>query len=294
MSGSLPDLTVVMPVHNGLDYTARCLRALLALENGFGIVLVDDGSSDGTAEYVAEHYPSVHVVYGSGDLWWSGSINAGCRFAIRRGAKRLLLLNNDNVEFSSNFISRLDQLVAETGACVAAVTLEQADSGTQTILAVGGSIDWRNRGAQLRATGEPYVAHDAVVECDWLPGNSLTFDAATFEEVGGFDARRFPQYRGDIDFTLRARAAGRRCFVIHDVWVVNDLTQNGLNFRRRLSVRDFLTGLISLRSPYNLRESVAFAFRHCPSRQRARYLLLFYLRYAYGCLKTRALPRSMK
>ncbi|MDP9226719.1 MAG: hypothetical protein M3P18_23340, partial [Actinomycetota bacterium] len=128
-------------------------------------------------------------------------------------------------------------------------------------------------------------AEDA--ECDWLPGAALAFGRDLFLRIEGFDARMFPQYRGDVDFTTRASKAGYKCVVTYAAWVVNDTTQTWINFRRRLSYRDFALGLISLRSAYNLRETILFAWRHCPHRWLIPYLGQFYLRYAYGFWKTR-------
>ena len=124
-------------------------------------------------------------------------------------------------------------------------------------------------------------------ECDWLPGTALAISSSLFVALDGVDARRFPQYRGDIDLTMRARSLGHQCLVAADVFVVNDAGQSGLNFSRRLGLTEIVRGLVSKRSPYNLREAVGFAIRHCPRRLLPRYLGLYYARYLYACLKTR-------
>jgi len=284
----LPKIAVIIAVHNGLLFTRRCLDALQAqAEAEFEIVVVDDGSTDGTAAFLHEHHADVKVLPGTGKLWWSGATNVACKHAISHGAEVVVLFNNDNVECSPNLIRRLSELASSTGDCVSAVALMERPNGSRVILHAGGTIDWRGRGGQLLETGNRYVSEERVVECDWLPGTAVALTADTYLALGGADERRFPQYRGDIDLTLRARNLGRRCLVARNIWVMNDREQSGLSFDRRLSVRDIAAGFISLRSPYNLREAVGFAVRHCPVRFIPHYLIRYYARYVYACLKTR-------
>jgi GT2 family glycosyltransferase len=286
MTDPVSKAAVVIPVHNGLEFTRRCLSALEAQRPAeFETVVVDDGSIDGTGDFVRAHHPEVTVLRGDGSLWWSGATNVGCAHAIERGADVVVLFNNDNVDCSPGAVSHLAGLARATGDCVSAVALVDSGSGTRSILHAGGSLDWAGRGQQLRETGLEFVADDCVEECDWLPGTALAIRADVFMALGGADARRFPQYRGDIDLTLRARATGRRCLVLRDVWVLNDKGQVGFRFSGPLSFRTVAAGLVSLRSPYNLREAVRFALRHCPPKLVPRYLGLYYARYVYACVK---------
>lgn len=288
------EVAVVIPVHNGIFYTALCLGALRNLtEPAFMVIVVDDGSSDGTAHYLQTEHPDVAVIPGSGELWWSGAANLGCSFAIEHGAQTLILLNNDNVAVSDNCFSELERVVAKTRGLASAVVLEELEDGTRRIRHAGGFLRWSGRGISLRDYGADFTQTDRQVACDWLPGSALAFDSNLFDELGGFDAHRFPQYRGDIDFTLRAKNAGRSCVVSYNCWVVNDARQSGLVFTSRVTLRQFVMGFFTLKSNYNVRETVAFALRHCPRRRVPTHLALFYMRYTYATLKT-WLPSSWR
>lgn len=284
---------VVIPVHGGLPLTVRCLDSLRDCDPlPLMVVVVDDGSPDDTAAHLAAHYPDVRVVRGDGSLWWGGAVNAGCTYAIEAGADTLILLNNDNVELSPNLATELVRLVDERGGCVGATQLVDV-AGTRRILARGGALDWRRGGTKLRSSGSVFRESDSVVECEWLPGMALSFSARMFLALGGIDVARFPQSRGDADFTLRARRRGDRCRVTAACWIVNDRTQVPFGFDRRLGVADLLRGLVRRNSNYQLRSTLFFFGRHCPARWLVPALGSFYARYLYAWLKTRG-PRRLE
>lgn len=283
---------VVIPVHGGLALTRVCLESLRACDPlPLMVVIVDDGSPDDTAEYLANSARDVHVVPGDGDLWWSASVNLGCEFAIERGAETLILLNNDDVRLSQNLLHELVRLVHERGAIAGATTLMDGADGRRRILGAGGALNWRGRGTVLRHSGEIFYESNTVAECEWLPGMALAFSADAFSQIGGFDALAFPQTRGDADFTLRGRRHRFPCLISSACWVVNDRSQTPFAFDRRLTVRDFFRGLVVRNSNYQVRSTTLFFLRHCPRRWLIPCLVGFYARYAYAWTKTRRMSR---
>ena len=89
-------LYVVIPVFNRRQYTRDCLLSLRQqTRNDFRVVVVDDGSTDGTAQMLAEEFPEVEVVPGSGQLFWTAGVNAGIRRALALHATCVMTMNND-------------------------------------------------------------------------------------------------------------------------------------------------------------------------------------------------------
>jgi GT2 family glycosyltransferase len=282
---------VVIPVHGGISLTTRCLDSLRECDPlPLTVVVVDDGSPDKTASHLATYYPDVQVVRGDGNLWWSGAINVGCAYAMERGARTLILLNNDDVVLSRNLLTELVRLVEERGGCVGATALVETTAGQMEILAAGGALDWRRGGTKLRHSGSPFRESGLVSDCEWLPGMAMAFGAETFRALSGIHARAFPQSRADADFTLRARRLGYPCSVSTACWVINDRTQTPFGFDRRLSVADFFRGLVLRNSNYQLRTTLLFFLRHCPARWLVPSLASFYARYLYAWLKTQRMP----
>ena len=99
---------VVIPVFNRIQLTTRCLESLLAqTDKGMDIIVIDDGSTDGTSEVIPERFPEVQIIAGDGTLWWSGAVNLGIQQALLSAAPEdyILLVNNDTY-FDPIFLAR--------------------------------------------------------------------------------------------------------------------------------------------------------------------------------------------
>ena len=90
---------VVIPVHNRREVTLRCLKCLETdgVFTWASALIVDDGSTDGTADGVRARHPAVVVLAGDGNLWWGGAIRRGMEYAYREGADCVLWLNDDGL-----------------------------------------------------------------------------------------------------------------------------------------------------------------------------------------------------
>jgi GT2 family glycosyltransferase len=97
----MKSLCILIPVYNKLEYTKKCLADLINNLNGnfaksVSIVVIDDGSKDGTESWIHAKYPEIVVLRGNGKLFWSGAINLGIKYAIyQEGFEYILFWNND-------------------------------------------------------------------------------------------------------------------------------------------------------------------------------------------------------
>lgn len=277
----------IIPTYNDRLHLSKTIELLRGMTYDEAVVVVvNDGSSDGTTEMLAE-VDDIVSIEGGGDLWWSGAINAGARELESRGAEILVMWNDDNIAASSKCIEDIVAHVVRTSDCVSPVLLQKGAEGEQIVRHRGGETDWPRGGVRLREFGTRYQSSDHTDTVSWLPGNALVLSLDRFREVGGVDERTFPQYRGDADLTMRIVEQGARCVVLNWCWVENDAGRTGLFPTRRIGPRSFVRGLTSVRSSDQVSSTVSFVFRHCPTRRLAIWCVaIYYMKYVYWCMKT--------
>jgi len=238
-----PRVTIVIPVHNKFDYTYRCLAALVLMPVAvsFEVVLVDDGSSDGTRD-IGVLVSGLRVVRHEEARGFVHACNAGA--AAARG-EFVVLLNNDT-EVSPHWLDRLLEpfdLYDDVGLVGAKLIF--GDGRLQE----AGGIVWSDglAGNHGRLGNPRDPRYGYLREADYCSGACLMLPTALWRELGGFDEAFAPAYYEDTDLAFRVRAAGRRTLyqplaeILHFEGVSNgqDLTQ-GMKRHQALNEPKFL------------------------------------------------------
>ena len=285
---------VIMPVHNNVSLTLEVLDLLARQSVGpIETVVVDDGSTDGTADRVAECFPAVTVLPGDGDLWWTGAMALGVAWVLARSAEGdLLLTMNNDVSFADDYVANLVDDCTANGRAIVGSFCRRAGDGR--IVDSGARMDWAKaeltRTARvleeaLQAAGMETDEHSTMTDeqvdrlgvlrgFDWLCGRGTLVPVEVFQTVGNFDSQRFPHYSGDTEFFYRARQAGYELIVSLRAFLTNieDEKTTGIHHRdsERLSFGEAWGVLTSRRSSYQLRKGFRFIKHCCPRRYRAR------------------------
>lgn len=284
MTYDAADTYVVIPVFNRRGTTRACLEALAEqTASGFTVVVVDDGSTDGTSDMIAAEFPDVALLRGDGSLWWSGATNEGVRYALEHGAEFVIALNDDTRPAPD----LIEQLVsagrANPGALIGAAG---RDPGTGRYVWGGTRVRWLTASAEDLLHTLPVERQRGLHAVTHLPGRGLLVPASVFGEVGLFAAREFPQAAADFDFTLRAARAGHPLYIDFDAVLETDPTRDGgAAFAEERSWANYRRHLFHRRGSGNLPMFWRFAWRNCPPLYLVPYLMIGTARRLGGYLR---------
>ena len=208
---SQPLLSVIIPNWNGKHFLSECVDSLKEQTfRDFETILVDNGSTDGSAEFAEKRYGDfIRIIRNEKNLGFTGGNNVGIRAA--RG-RYIVLLNNDTWAEPT----WLEELVKATyldppvGMWASKV---YSYYKRNQIEAVGELIYWdglsRSRGQFEQEQGQ----YEEMEEIFFPPGCGAMYRKAVFDEIGLFDEDFFA-YADDAEIGIRARLAGWKCVYV--------------------------------------------------------------------------------
>ena len=209
-----PDVSVVIVTWNGRRHLDTCLSSLEAQRDvRIETIVVDNGSTDGTTEYLRSRYAWVKLVALPENQGFAGGNNAGVREA--RG-RFVAFLNNDT-SADPGWLRALIAGVDEAGGFALVTSRIVYMHDPDTIDSAGdGVLRWG--GAFKRHHGEPASAAAVTQEVFGVCGAACMMPRTVFDEVGGFDEDFFASHE-DVDLSYRARLRGYRCRYVADAIV---------------------------------------------------------------------------
>lgn len=251
----------VIPTFNRAESLRDCLRAIFRSDSqNFEVIVVDDGSSDSTQAMLASEFSQVLVVPGDGQLWWSGCICAGADRARAEGRFSHLLFLNDDVQVADHYAEALAQVAQELPESMVGSLISFAND-PESIWCAGGRINWLTRGAYM----DTRIPQSECWRVDWLPGMGSLVPLHVYDLVGGVDARVFPQYFGDTDFSLRVGRAGVPVLCHRSMRLVNQVDSTGILLPSGgINLKTAWAILSDRRSHSNIPTRLRFWLRHCP------------------------------
>jgi GT2 family glycosyltransferase len=226
---------VVVLNWNGRDMTVDCLHSLLAMSGvQCSITVVDNGSSDNSAEAIRQEFPNVRVIANEQNLGFAAGCNVGMEEALEEsGFDYILLVNNDTI----------------VDPCLLAELVKEADSNPKAAICspkiyyyhprdllwwAGGTYSpWTGMALHTGRGDRDRVRYDAVRDLDWATGCVMLLRVEALRKVGLFDAKIFANSE-DVDLSLRVRDAG---YVIRYVPSARLWHREGVDLRKNVGER---------------------------------------------------------
>ncbi|MDB5023991.1 MAG: glycosyltransferase family 2 protein [Mucilaginibacter sp.] len=279
-------ISIIIPIYNRLEITKK---GLISIDNSlsyykangnnkyqFKIIIVDDGSTDGTSEWINVHYPDIIILHGDGNLWWTGAMNRGAKFSVEKLNCDYVLLWNDDTICNENYFFELVKILIsnlyENSILVSKTFWLNEDNILFNFGCVFNKFTGSKKGIGYNEKDSD--KYNAVMKVDWAGGMGTLIPVSILTKLNFFDAKKFPQYFGDFDFFLRAKENGYNSYAIPTLKIYNDRATTGIH--KVTNFKDFKNLLRSNRSMYNLKQNVEFTRRHSNTVISWLRLLLIY------------------
>lgn len=244
-------INIIIPVHNRKEHTKKCLESLaVQTYEHKEIIVVDDGSSDGTYEMIAENFPFVKILRGDGNLWWTGAVNLGLSEILNNSnnGEYVLLLNNDLI-FKPDYLDKLISHAKRNPNSIlgSVVCLVGSDS---KIYDGGNTVNWWTAKIH-KLNSERRIeefSQDHSERVSYLTGRGVLFPTKVFKVIGIYNKEKFPHY-GDVELTRRANKKGYELKIYYDC-VVYTYTDSQPD---TITIKDIPWVLSNIKSKRNLK-----------------------------------------
>ena len=278
-----PSVAVVITVHNRIELTKKCLKILdnVSYPN-FEIIIVDDGSTDGTYKYLKEHRPEVIVVEGDGNQWYGGGMNLGIRKAFELNFEYILFLNNDNL-VEPDFLNHLMQTTLDSNNIIVCSLVLFQDS-PEDIRFGGGKIS--------NLTGlsssynykkiKKYIKNGTVYKTDYAGGMGILISSSQLKDIGLFDEKHFPMC-SDGELWLRAtRKKNYKLFIDPKAIVYGSVGQGSIRYKP--TIKQLIRSLTDMKCCNYYKYVILSYYRYFPKLFLPYYVSVRYFRWIFGGL----------
>ena len=226
-------ISVIIPTFNRQQYLKKLLNQLatqnLGADKELYIIVVNDGSSDGTSEMLNSEFPHVISIIGNGNWWWTKCVNEGIKVAINLSTDFILLLNDDN-EIKDDYLTTLicDYKTLAHGSILgsASVSLDL----DRTLIDSSGIKDFSKLFCEYTRfhprNSKINENFHGIHECFCFSGRGTFIPQDTLLKLGLYDEKMI-QYGSDEDYILTAKEKGFPVYITWNACVYNHSIMTG-------------------------------------------------------------------
>lgn len=227
---------------NGRDITAACLESVRKISyQPYEVIVVDNGSSDGSRDHLQEKFPWITLLRSETNLGFTGGNNLGMKEAASRNCDYYLLLNNDTI-VAPDFLDELINEVEQHDDVGMANPKIYFFDEPQRLWYAGGTISFFRGGKHLGLKQIDSGQFDSTREVIFLTGCAFLIKREVVEQVGFLDDRLFI-HAEDLDWSMRVRKAGYKGLYVPKarIWHmegVDSKKNEGNAFRNYMLIRN--------------------------------------------------------
>lgn len=259
-------ISIVFSVFNNSSYTKQCLDKLFEIVdlNIFSIIVVNDGSTDGTNEILKLYDKKIYVLNGDGKFFWSKSMNIGLEYAFSILNSDFVTCWNNDILCRSDYFDNLINIVSKHNIKNTLIGSKVFYLEPNDLIFTYGCYFNNLNGKSLFNGNLKYdsIEFATPLNVDWCGGMGLTIPKEAYKVVGNFDNYNFPQYKADSDFCLRAKYVEINLVCYPDLIIYNDVCNSGLGEYSQ-SLKDFLRSFTAINSTMNIINNIKFIYKHC-------------------------------
>lgn len=269
-------LYILLPVHNRKEITKGFICCLKEQTfSNYHLVVIDDGSSDGTSEMITEELPSATILRGNGKLWWAGSLQKGFVWLIKNAkSDDLVLLMNDDTIVKNDFLKSGVELIDRNPHSL--IQAQAYSQQTKQIVDTGTHVDWKkflfNRLSDVEK-----------VNC--LSTRGLIFFLHAWLDIGGFHPYILPHYASDYEFTIRAKKKGFKLFTDSSFILWVDESSSGYRDIKNETLIEYFSNVFRTKDLRNPIMWSSFILLACPKKYLIQNITRVWKTFSVGVLK---------
>lgn len=234
----------------------------------FRLILIDDGSIDGTSDMVLSFLPETILIKGNGNLWWAGALQKAYEWLIINAKDSdMCLIINDDVIFGEDFLAAGVDSLKRMKRTLVLATGYSLQNGK--LLERGVHFDYRKL---------TFSKANTSYEVNCLPTRGLFLRVEDFKNIGGFYPRILPHYLSDYEFTIRAYRKNYKLVVDEKIKLFVNESTTGCHNIKYTTVCEYYSKYFSKRNPGNPIYWLSFVYLTVPYPYKILHVIRIFFR----------------
>ncbi|WP_373524096.1 glycosyltransferase family 2 protein [Aquiflexum sp.] len=205
---SHPSVAIIIVNWNGYALTQACLISLSKVSyKNFKVILVDNGSVDGSVPKLKSDFPDTAFIESKTNLGFTGGNNLGMKWALGKSFDNILLLNNDTLVEPDFLEPLIDYLNRNPSYAAVQPKIMFEKERNKIWNAGGGYFRWLEMSWSIGIGKEDLGQYQTEKDTKWITGCAILIRTKVIKEIGLLDERFFAYYE-DVDWSLRMRKYG--------------------------------------------------------------------------------------